>query len=274
MNTVGEENVRNLNYLVKTYDSITDVMTKTTQRLSTVLPDSVERYGKDGKGKIKLTTHDDLKDFQNQINRIKTRIRKELKRYPIYTEWLANINGIGESISANLILLYYYKFQPVCKKCGNELYFKKGEDKCTKCNAPLKNGIFNFVLKMKDFNNISKWWSYMGQGADENGNKPQRKKGESTGFHKKGRYVSWLISEQFVKQKGKYREFYDYRKDKRQTTHPGDKEKNHRHNMAKHETAKVFLAHFWLVARTLDKKPLTKPYKEKWYLTKPFYFDN
>jgi hypothetical protein len=272
MNTVEELNVRNLNYLIKTYDSITDVMTKTQQRLVTVLPESVDRYGEDGKGRIKKTNHEDLKDFHNHKERLKRKIKKELNKFPIYTEWLVHIKGIGEAISANLILLYYYKFQPICKKCGNEIYFEKDKKKCEKCETPLKNGIFDFVLKKKDFANISKWWSYMGQGADKDGNKPKHKKGESSNFNKRGRYTTWLVSEQFIKTEGKYREFYDYRKKKRMKTHP-TATNGHRHNMAKHETAKVFLAHFWLVARTLDGKNLTKPYKEKWYLTKPFYFD-
>ena len=276
MNTIEELHVRNLKYLVKTYDSLTDVKKKTKQRLATINPDSVERYES---GEMKLTNQDDLKTFKNHRNRIKTRITNELKKYPIYTEWLVNIRGIGPAIAANLILLYYYKFQPICE-CGAEIFFEKDKKNCSKCGKTLKNGLFNFIIKKKDFANISKWWSYMGQGCDESGNKAKREKGKSTGYSNTGRNIAWQISEQFIKQwdkklqvaTSKYREFYDYRKQKREKTHP-ESSPGHKHNMAKHEAAKIFLAHFWLVARTLDGKPLTKPYKEKWYLTTPFYFD-
>lgn len=269
MNTIEDTQVRLLNYLVKTYDSLTGVMTKTQQRMATLNPESVERYAS---GKMKFNTHTHLKDFTNHRNRVKTEIVRVLKNYSIYTEWLAHIKGIGPNIAANLILLYYYKFQPICKECGNELFFEKGKKKCDKCNAPLQKGLLHFTIKKKDFANISKWWSYMGQGVDENGRKAHRKEGEQCGYSTRGRQITWQISEQIVKRDGKYRDFYDYRKEKREKTHP-DASKGHRHNMAKHEAAKIFLAHFWLVARTLDGKPLTKPYKEKWYLTKPFYFD-
>jgi len=273
MNKIEELNVRNLKYLVKTYDSLTDVMKKTKQRLATINPDSVERYDS---GKMKLTTQDDLKGFHNHREKLKRRIVKELLHYPLYTEWLSNISGIGPAIAANLILLYYYKFQTICE-CGAEINFQneeiKKKKKCLECKAPVNQGLMKYKIMKKDFANISKWWSYMGQGCDEEGKKAHRVKGKSTGYSDVGRTIAWMISEQIVKQKNsKYREFYDYRKQKREITH-SNTTKGHRHNMAKHEATKIFLAHLWLVARTLDGKPMTKPYKEKWYLTEPFYFD-
>jgi len=277
MNTIEELHVRNLKYLVKTYDSLTDVLKKTKQRLATINPDSVERYES---GKMKLTTQPDLKDFHNHRERIKTKMIKELKKYNIYTEWLANIKGIGANIAANLVILYYYKFQPICQECGANIYFEKDKKKCDHCGASFKKGLLKYRIEDKDFANISKWWSYMGQGCDEDGKKAHRVDGESCGYSDIGRAITWQISQQFVKHWDKknqvatckYREFYDYRKAKREKTHANTTPK-HRHNMACHESAKVFLAHFWLVARTLDRKPLTKPYKSKWYLDKPFYFD-
>ena len=110
------------------------------------------------------------------------------------------------------------------------------------------------------------------------GSMPKRKKGVQVNWSTKGRTLGFMISDQFNRQTNKteYGKFLLDRKKKHQKNHP-DWSKGHVLNAAKNETVKLFLAHFWHVARTIDGKPVSEPYAGAIMghtnIIKPFYWE-
>lgn len=138
-----------------------------------------------------------------------------------------------------------------------------GDDKgfvCSRCSKKAKGeGLVQYRIEEKDFPNISSWWHYLGMHVKD-GKVPRRQKGQMSDWSNEGRQVCYQFGEQAIKRKGSlYRLYYDERRAYREKTHPEASDKR-KHEMARHETAKLFAAHFWLVAREIDGKPITKPW--------------
>lgn len=257
----GAENT--LRYFLRTYDALNKNITATKLRLQSILPDADPLH------------HDEVQIMESLKGKLSRRINKELSMYPIWTEWMERIGGIGPFIAGNLIMLYYYRHIALCKKCNSDLI----DFKCPECDWVSKDGgLLTFRVDMKDFSNISKWWKYMGVHCADDGRKPKRKKGTKQDWSSLGRNIAWNIGENINKQKpdNLYKAFYLLRKQKREKTHP-KASKGHRHNMAKNEMSKLFLAHFWIVARTIDGKSVTAPYAGTIMghtgIIDPFYFE-
>lgn len=269
----NEEVVRNLNFLVKSYDALTETVAGIKNRYKHLNTDGEPKYD------------DVLKKLDSQKNIIKTRIGNELEFFPLWTEWLKGVPGIGASLAGRLIVLYYFRFVPICKECGSDLIKKEGSDGkvgffCSGCGRKAKgDGVLQTRIELKDFNKISSWWKYMGRHVVKNddgvGGMPKRKKGEKSDWSTVGRTVGFHIGESFVKTGGKYRAFYDRAKEEYQGFYP-DKTDMHRHNLAKNKMIKLFLSHLWQVARELDGLPVTEPYAIQHLghagIIKPFYW--
>jgi hypothetical protein len=148
------------------------------------------------------------------------------------------------------------------------------------CESSVKgDGNLDYLLEEKDFPNISKWWAYMGRKIVD-GNMTKRQKGVLSNWSAAGKKLGFTIGDSFNKQKPdhKYKAVLLSEKAKYEKV-PEDKRKTkgHRHAAARNNTVKLFLAHFWTVARTLDGKEVTAPYamtimKHTGYI-KPFYFE-
>lgn len=260
MNT---EIVQYMNFLVRQYDGITQLIAKTKQRICS-LPGQDDDYTCDtvlkGDGKS-----EGLLTVQGRYSRA---IEKELPQWDIWEQWLKHVPGIGPWTAAKLIILFNYKFIPVCKDCGGELEKKEKESKgkminvlkCTECGKEAKDGVLKHKLCLRDFPTISKWWAYMGRHTID-GVMPKRKKGTMANWSNEGRVLGFLIGEQFNRQTedNPYKKFLIERKARHARNHP-DWTKGHIHNAAMNETVKLFLSHFWTVARTLEGKPVSEPY--------------
>jgi hypothetical protein len=255
-----DEIIFNLNLICKTYDGITKLIVSTKNRMSALNPDAEFKHDTILNGEVRGKRQSQgLEQIKNRISR---QIEKELVFWPVWTEWMKGIPGIGPFIAGNLIILYYYRFMPVCKKCGSGIEKKEGTYYCKTCEKSLKgDGLLSYKLDLKDFPKISAWWSYMGEANDENGKKIKMKKGVQCNWSPKGRALSYQVGESFVKFNGDhhYKAFYLKQKKKRERTHP-EASKMYRHNMARRETSKLFLSHFWQVAREIDGKEITEPY--------------
>lgn len=253
----NDDVINNLNFLCKTYDAVTRTIAATKNRLAHLNPDENSKK------------NDIVTKLESTKNNIKTQILRELEFFPVWTEWMKNVHGIGEFIGGNLILLYNYRFIPVCKDCGTDIVKKEkvvAEESptgraqhtfyCPSCDKSVKgDGILKHRIdKSKDFPNVSKWWKYMGEHVVE-GKKPKRKKNVVSDWSAKGRQISYQIGESFNKMK----EDHPYKKHilevkaKLESVYP-DKTKGHRHNMAKMRASKLFLSHFWHVAREIEGK--------------------
>lgn len=266
------ENIAYLNYLIRTYKSLTDMIAATKNRLQSLPGDHPVKFDRIIHGEEK---EEGLETIKGRIARL---IGKELPNWPVYDQWMKNVPGIGPIIAAELIMLYYYKYTPVCKNCVTVLEKIEGGMWCPECQESAKGqGTFDLQLGTKDFSNISKWWAYMGRDIKD-GAMRKRKKGTQANWSAPGRKLGFMIGESFNKQKADhlYKSVLLSEKAKYEKKYP-EKTKGHRHNMAKNNTIKLFLAHFWTVARTLDGKEVTAPYAmtimgHTGYIS-PFYFN-
>lgn len=269
---VTEQQVQYLNFLVREYVGVTKLITSTKQRLQSI---PGETRDEDFDTLLKGQNHETgLETIKGRISR---ELGKELKSYDIWERWAKNIPGVGAYLAAQLIILFYYRFTPVCKDCGGKL--EKSEHKliCADCGKEAKEGLLTHKLELKDFPTISKWWAYMGRHTVD-GIMPKRKAGMQANWSTVGRTIGFHIGDQFNRQNddNPYKALLNTRKDKRQKDHP-EWSKGHVHNASKNEAVKIFLAHWWTVARTLEGKPVSEPYAGAIMghtnIVKPFYWD-
>jgi hypothetical protein len=275
-----KEQVAYLNLLCRTYDGLTRVITSTKNRLHSLNPemDADNNWIIKGMVENKDGTSIRYQGMENIKGQVSRRIAKELEFWPLWTEWMKGVPGIGPFIGGNLILKYYYAFIPACKDCGAELEKKDGTFWCGECNKSVKGeGNLEHKLKIRDFPMISSWWHYMGRHVVD-GKVPKLKSGQVSDWSTPGRQVGYQIGQAFIKMKSDhlYRKFYDERRKLRDKTHPESTDM-HKMNMALNETTKMFLSHMWQVARTIDGLPLTDPYivsKDPIHkIIPPFYWD-
>lgn len=247
-----EVTIRTLSFLLRTYDGVNRQLGAAKNRLQALNPDADKEK------------HPIITSIAETKNRLTRTIDKEIKYWTLWTEWLEKVNGIGPFIGGNLILMYYYKFIPICKDCGADLENVDGTFKCSDCGkSAKKGGILSTRIEYRDFPNVSKWWAFTGRGADENGNMPKRQKGVRSNWSSKGRTVTWQIGDQFNRRSGEdpYKAYLLDMKYKHERNNGKKKwTKGHIHNAAKHESIKLFLSHFWHVARELAGKSTEGPY--------------
>lgn len=257
--------IRRLNCLLRNYAGVKKLIVATKNRLQALNPDlDVENswiiYGQVERKGGQEIRYQGLKSIKGKISR---EIREELKHWDIWTRWMENIPGIGPYIAGNLILLYYYRFVPVCKKCGVDLI----EWECPKCKTKAKGeGILQVRIDYtKDFRQVSSWWHYLGRHGDKEGNMPKLKKNQASSWSSKGRAIAYDVGDQFNRQT----EDHPYRahllKCKAKHVNKNDDRdkpwsKGHIQNAGRHEAAKLFLSHFWHVARVLEGKGTSGPW--------------
>ena len=280
----NESKIKYLNFLTKTYDGVTQLIASTKQRLQS-LPGEDE--GRDEEFDTLLKGQGKEAGLETIKGRISRELEKELTAWDVWELWLKKIPGVGPWLAAELIILFYYRFVPICKDCGGglEKQDRKKDDSekvirvlvCTVCGKVAREGLLKHKLEYKDFPTISKWWAYMGRHTVE-GIMPKRKKGVLSNWSTVGRTVGFHIGDQFNRQgdDNPYKKILLERKSKHQRDNP-DWTKGHIHNAAKNETIKIFLAHFWTVARTLDGKSISEPYAGAIMghsdIIEPFYWD-
>ena len=263
----GKEQVSYLNFLCKTYDGLNRVITATKNRLQSLNPEmNADNFWiLKGMTENKQGTSIRYQGLENIKGQIVRRIEKELEFWPIWSEWMKQVPGIGAYIGGNLILKYYYAFIPICGECGAELEKTEGTFFCKNCEKSVKGeGNLHHKLRIKDFPMISSWWHYMGRHVVD-GVVPKRKAGVVSDWSTPGRQIGFQIGDQFNRQSEDhpYKMFMLSRKQRHEKKN-ADREKpwskGHIHNAAKNEAVKLFLSHFWQVARTLDELPVTEPY--------------
>lgn len=278
----NETAIKYLNFLTREYKGITQLIASTKQRLQ-----SLPGEKRDEKFDTLLKGQGMAEGLETVKGRITREIEKELKRWDVWELWAKRIPGIGPFITAQMIVLFYYRFIPVCKDCGGILEKKEKQTEtgktiktliCVVCGKVAKEGLLTHRLEYKDFPTISKWWAYMGRHTVE-GVMPKRKSGVQSNWSTIGRTVGYHIGEEFNRQKEyhPYKALLNIRKEKHAKNHPEWK-KGHIHNAAKNEVVKIFLAHWWTVARILEGKTVSEPYAGALMghtnIIKPFYWES
>jgi hypothetical protein len=191
-------------------------------------------------------TMDDLVGAMEAIERKALRaIEDELDAYPVWTEWMTKIRGVGPSIAGGVI------------------------------------GIIANV-GISRFDTPSALWAYSGLSVEEDGRAPRREKGKASSYNPKLKtLLLGVLADSFVKQRTPvYRDIYDQEK-ARQLARPhpagelaekfngrGKKYRDtdlnlwpcHAEKRARRKAAKVFLLHSWMVWRALEGLPLRAPW--------------
>jgi hypothetical protein len=221
--------------------------------------------------------YSELEKFNGKIVR---RIEKEIEYFPVWSAWMKDIKGIGPFLAGNLILLYYYKFIPVCKSCGGDLVKAEIKDQpekkakkakkviiddsdngerkqfvCAACHKVSSgDGVLKHRIDVRDFPNVSAWWHYMGEHIVD-GKKPKMSKGVKCTWSPKGRKISFMIGDQVNRrdENHDYKKFMIETKTKLHSYYP-DRSDMHIHKMARMQTSKLFLSHLWHVAREIEGK--------------------
>ena len=269
-----ERVVRRLGYLCKSYDGIKKLITQSKQRIVSMVPEFEPKH------------QDEIVLMEKIKDRLATEIERELRYFPLYMRWLKHVPGAGPFVCGNLIILYYFKFTKICKDCGGVLIqdTKKGGDelagmKCSACGKkPKGDGVFNYRIDERDFATISKWWAFLGR-KPVDGKMPKRRSGSKIDWNPKGRLAGYEFAQQLIRQAGSTEYSAFYLKEKAQLTElrGAELKKGHIHNMALNKAVKLFLAHFWMVARTIDEKTVTRPYAETIMghsgILEPFYWE-
>lgn len=263
---VDERVVKRLGYLCRSYDGITQLGTKTKQRLIAMMPEAEAIH------------QDEIIMMEKIKDRLNREINKELKFFPVWEQWLNHVKGIGPFIAGNLILLYYYRFVAICTKCGGDLEKIEGAMKCKYCGSMSKgDGVLKHRIDDKEFATISKWWKYMGRHTGPDGKMPRKKKGIICDWSPKGRLIGYHIGEQFNRQNDKHPYKALVLAEKKRLEGREGLTKLHIQRMALNKAVKLFLSHFWMVAHEIEGKAMTRPYAETILghenIIDPFYWD-
>lgn len=263
---INDELVSYLNFLCKTYDGLNKLIVSTKNRLAALNQD------------VKPEHQDEVVYLEKIKGQVSRKINKELEYWPVWRTWLKSVPGIGPFIAGNLILLYYYKFIPVCKKCETILEKKDGSMFCNTCNVAEKDGMLKHKIMEKDFKMVSSWWHYLGE-HNVDGHMPKKKKGQVADWSSRGRAISYQIgvSIEKLKEDEPYKAFCNKQKEKIKTKNSELKPYRVR-MMANRAARKLLLSHFWHVARTIDGKSTEGPYAQSVLghtnIIEPYYWES
>lgn len=156
-----------------------------------------------------------IKKMEEQLGK---QLGQVVKQFPIYTEWLSKVKGIGPRLAACLI----------------------GE------------------LGSPRFDTVSAMWAYCGQAVNGDGEAVRRKKGVKSNWNPRLKMTCWKIGEQFVKVKDCLgRDLYDQYK-VYYIDRDGETPKWKPHSRAKRRAVKHLLRCFYIAWREMEGLPITE----------------
>lgn len=283
---VNEMVIKTLQLQLRSYDDVSKSLAKTKQRIGAFDLGKCESH----------TVHNQLEKAKKDLS---AAIKKTLAYWPLWTEWMVDVPGIGPFIGGNLVMFYYYRWIPICKQKNCEGDLRQVETdkihpetekpitefRCTTCGKKAKGeGVLSYRIEDKDFPNVSKWWAYMGRAVDPTTNrlykriKGYRKRDDFIEYNVKGRTIGFHFSEAVNKKKPREADYLSpgYRpleKDhlyklflleakKKIRIKDVEKKKSDMcvQKQAGNKTIQLFLSHMWHVARTLDGKSTQGPW--------------
>lgn len=267
--SITEEAIAYFNYLQKTYDAVNRVSVATQQRRK-----SLPGYGGE---EVKAKEDPIVIDQLKLKEKIKRELLKQLEWWPIWTEYLKDIPGIGPAIAAKLIMYYYIKCIQVCKKCGTDLVRTNEEGEilsedyegkfswfCPTCEKKIKGeGLFKYRFEIRKWKSISAWLKYMGRSVVD-GKIDTRHEGEKANFSPKKKSIGFLLRQQF-----EYHDDSPYKKfalekmkkhEEKNAFRPEPFNDKHIKNAGYNEAVKRFLINFMIVDREIRGLPYESPY--------------
>jgi len=179
---------------------------------------------------------EDNQEYLEILEKAKTtllnKMKKELKNYKVWTEFMSHVKGLGPALAAGLI---------------------------------------SYVNDISRFDNVSDLYAYCGVHV-KGGKCVRRQKGQASNWNCKLKtLVCELIPDQFIKHRSPvYRDIYDEEKAKSLTQMEEDAKKNkserrvqslyHAERRARRKAGKIFLHHFWKKWREAEGLPTPQPW--------------
>jgi hypothetical protein len=233
------------------------------------------RYGNrlqnlEDNGRISQTNKENLesitgKRMQVMESEVKKIVKKEVQKYRIWSEWLKDVKGIGEPLVAVLIKHILNKTRAEYKDLYGGYYWGPDPNKFNEANREellkkqegtptgvVRTGIICFPTR-------SALHAYAGLHVI-NGKAAKRKQGQPANWNNFLKTKASLLADCIVKNGLSYRAVYD--NFRRQEGEKGLKA-GHAHNRAMRHTIKIFLSHFWTVARLQEGLAVEAPYPFK-----------
>ena len=230
-------------------------------RQDLIVREDLARYGVDDVFKS-------TKQFEKDIQK---RLTVELLKYPLYTQYLKRIQGIGVILSAG-IMAYIEDVGRFKNVSSLWQYSGLGMNTyCENCKKPT-----SVEVSYGEDKKTAKRLRPMKQCPDCKGDlvfvRQKRTAGYQSNYNDKMKVLLWKIGTSFVKQKAEksgYRRIYDQIRIDEKTKHPekvvtdGKTTENdgHQFNKAIRKTEKIFLSHLWTTWRKMEGLEVTKPYE-------------
>ena len=244
---MNEKILRELKVLVRTYEGITKLNAETKNRLQSINP---EMNKKD----------DDLiKMLDSGKGKLSRRIDALLELNDLWVKWGSKVVGLGAVSFAKLYLFWAVKNIAICKKCGGDVVKQEKTLYCPACDKSVSgDGLLDYRTEARDFATVSKWWKFCGRHVVD-GVMPKMKKDTKIDWNPIARSLMFIVADNFIKHGNEYRKHYDESKQKNLDR---DVKLGHAHNRGKNEMIKLFLSHWWHVARTVEGKSTIPCYAE------------
>lgn len=240
--------------------------------------DALEKHGVD-------TLFNTSKKFEKDIVKI---ISKDLMKRRIYTDYLQKIRGISVILSAGLIA---WLMSPANYENVSKVHQNAGlgaNEICTVCDNMWlyddiqipKTGVDGKITNTKAKRLTGKRHICNKCGTEEHVKHMTQRKvaGYQINWNPKLKTHMWKVGGSFVKQpvtKSIYRALYNEERLRLNKKYPESEQievlgkkrlqhnPGHLHNMTIRKLAKTFLQNLWLVWRTMEGLPITKPYMHK-----------
>ncbi|KPL02044.1 MAG: hypothetical protein AMJ90_06795 [candidate division Zixibacteria bacterium SM23_73_2] len=187
-----------------------------------------------------------------------------LKYEKIYNQWLKKLKGIGTVLSSNLLKNFGYCEITIFDSKGNQVCSEIDDlEKTWKLLKEIRHDGNKNKLFYKGYPHVSSLWRHCG--LDPEGAQPKNK-GKKIHYNPKLKTLAWKIADSFfMKRTPVYRSLYDQylaRQYKLIDDHDKKAAKNKKHACfrSRRRMVKIFLAHYWSIARRMKGLPVTNPY--------------
>ena len=175
--------------------------------------------------------------MDKQEAELKAMVLKQIKDEPLWKDWMKGVKGVGPCIAG---------------------------------------GMLAWLGDCSRFDTVSKLWAYCGEHVVD-GHAPKRTRGEKANWNATLRTLCWKAGQSFVRVGDGYRDLYLREKVRLRGLHPEPVEYDpprkkkdgtpllrftdgHIDAMARRKVAKVFLSHYWQMARTQAGLPTRELY--------------
>lgn len=254
------KNAEYMNFLVKALYDCQEERIRYGNRLQNLEDNG--RISQTNKENLEAITGKRMRGMESDVKKI---VKKEVQKYQIWQEWLKDVKGVGEPLVAVLIKNILNKTQAEYEDPYGGYYWGPDPSKFNETNREellkKQEGTPTGVVRtgVICFPSRSSLHAYAGLHVVD-GKAAKRKTGQPANWNTFLKTKAFLLGDCIVKNGLSYRAVYDYYRHRE-----GEKglKAGHAHNRAMRHTIKIFLSHFWTVARLLEGLAVEAPFPMK-----------